>query len=54
MVFAFGVGCQAVWYAVPIGWTLCVVLAAVRYYSGVWEKKSIVKYPPQEVNVNVE
>jgi Na+-driven multidrug efflux pump len=27
MVFAFGVGCQAVWYAVPIGWTLCVIWA---------------------------
>jgi Na+-driven multidrug efflux pump len=38
MVFVFGVGCEAVWYAVPIGWTLCIILGAARYYSGVWEK----------------
>jgi putative MATE family efflux protein len=53
MVYVFGVGCEAVWYAVPIGWTLCIILGMARYYSGVWEKKSIVKYP-QEVDLNVQ
>jgi putative MATE family efflux protein len=54
MVFAFGVGYQAVWYAVPVGWTLCIIMGAARYFSGVWEKKSIVKYQPSEVDINVQ
>lgn len=43
MVFAFGVDYQAVWYAVPMGWVCCVVLAWGRYFSGAWEKKSLIK-----------
>ena len=43
MVYAFGVDYRAVWYAVPIGWVCCVALAWSRYFSGAWEKKSLVK-----------
>lgn len=45
MVYLFGVDYHAVWYAVPIGWICCVVLAWWRYFSGAWEKKSLVKKP---------
>lgn len=43
MVYAFGVDYRAVWYAVPIGWVCCVVLSWARYFSGAWEKKSLVR-----------
>ncbi len=43
MVYAFGVDYHAVWYAVPIGWVFCIVLAWGRYFSRAWEKKSLVK-----------
>lgn len=43
MVFAFGVDYHAVWYAVPMGWVCCVALAWGRYFSGAWEKKSLIK-----------
>ena len=43
MVFMLGVDYHAVWYAVPIGWVCCIVIAWSRYFSGAWEKKSLVK-----------
>ncbi|MCF0137203.1 MAG: MATE family efflux transporter [Oscillospiraceae bacterium] len=43
MVFLFDVGYQAVWYAVPMGWLACVALSWGRYFSGAWQKKSLVK-----------
>lgn len=43
MVYAFNVDYHAVWYAVPIGWICCVVLAWGRYFSGAWEKKALVR-----------
>jgi len=43
MVYLFNVGYQAVWYAVPMGWVCCVALAWGRYFSGAWEKKSLIK-----------
>ncbi len=54
MVFAFGVGYEAVWYAVPIGWVLCVALSWGRYFSGVWQKKSIIPGTQTEVQINAE
>lgn len=43
MAYMFAVGYQSVWYAVPIGWTVCVILAWSRYFSNVWQKKTIVQ-----------
>lgn len=43
MVYIFNVDYRAVWYAVPIGWVCCVIIAWARYFSGAWEKKSLVK-----------
>jgi putative MATE family efflux protein len=54
MVFAFGVGYQAVWYAVPIGWVLCVIMSWGRYFAGTWEKKAVVRKPQTEVPFDEE
>lgn len=54
MVFAFGVGYQAVWYAVPIGWVLCVIMSWGRYFAGTWEKKAIIRNSQTEVPINGE
>ena len=43
MVYLFGVDYHAVWYAVPIGWVCCIAISWARYFSGAWEKKSLVK-----------
>jgi len=48
MVFAFGVSYQAVWYAVPIGWVLCVIMSWGRYFAGTWQKKAVVRPPRTE------
>ncbi len=43
MVYLFGVDYHAVWYAVPIGWVCCIAISWARYFSGAWEKKSLIK-----------
>ena len=48
MVYLFHVDYHAVWYAVPIGWVCCIVIAWSRYFSGAWEKKALVKKETSE------
>lgn len=36
-------GVQAVWIAVPMGWTTNFVLSFVRYLSGKWSRKKLIK-----------
>lgn len=47
VVFAFSmasvIGVQAVWIAVPIGWASNYVISFVRYLSGKWSKKQLIK-----------
>ena len=44
--FAFGmapvIGVQAVWFAVPIGWTVNYVISGFRYLTGRWSRKKLV------------
>jgi len=37
------IGVQAVWIAVPIGWTVNYIISFVRYLSGRWAKKKLIK-----------
>lgn len=35
------IGAKAVWWAIPIGWTVGLSISFIRYKSGKWTKKSI-------------
>lgn len=45
--FAFGfagvIGVEAVWFAVPMGWTSNFVISFIRYLSGKWSRKKLIK-----------
>lgn len=41
-------GVQAVWFAVPMGWTTNYVISFIRYLSGKWSKKKLIKVEAQE------
>lgn len=47
--FAFApvLGVQAVWIAVPIGWTSNFLVSFVRYLSGRWSKKQLIRNKEQ-------
>jgi putative MATE family efflux protein len=49
VTFAFTMACvigvQAVWIAVPIGWATNYLISFIRYLSGRWEKKKLIKTP---------
>ena len=34
---------HACWVSMPIGWVVALCVAALRYRSGVWKTKSVVK-----------
>ena len=36
-------GVQAVWFAIPMGWTTNSVISFVRYLSGKWSRKKLIK-----------
>ncbi len=41
--FASVLGVQAVWFAVPIGWTANYLISFVRFLSGKWSSKKLIK-----------
>lgn len=47
VVFAFGmagiIGVQAVWFAVPIGWATNYLISGIRFLSGKWSEKKLIK-----------
>lgn len=47
VAFSFGfagiIGVQAVWMAVPIGWTANFVISLIRYLSGKWSRKKLIE-----------
>lgn len=47
VAFSFGmaevIGVQAVWIAVPIGWSANYLISFVRYLSGKWSKKKLIQ-----------
>jgi putative MATE family efflux protein len=38
------IGASGIWWSIPAGWLVGMVLSLMYYRSGVWKKKSIVKY----------
>lgn len=36
-------GVQAVWFAIPMGWTTNFVISFIRYLSGKWSRKKLIK-----------
>ncbi|MCM1134983.1 MAG: MATE family efflux transporter [Clostridium sp.] len=47
-VFAPIWGVQAVWFAVPMGWTTNYIISFIRYLSGKWSRKKLIKVEKQE------
>lgn len=41
-VFAPRIGVQAVWYAIPMGWTANFVISYIWYRTGKWQKKKVI------------
>lgn len=41
-LFAPVIGVQAVWYAIPMGWTANYVISLLRYLTGKWEKIKLI------------
>ena len=44
-LFAYGLhlGYASCWYCIPVGWVVCLTMAALRYLSGKWKEKAVVK-----------
>ncbi len=38
------IGAQGIWWAIPAGWIIGLVLTFIYYKSGRWKKKTVVKY----------
>jgi len=36
-------GHEAAWVPIPIGWALALIISGVRYFTGGWKKKAIIK-----------
>ena len=41
-------GVQAVWFAVPMGWTTNFVISFIRYLSGKWSRKKLIKVQEEQ------
>ncbi len=38
------IGAQGIWWSIPAGWVIGLILSYLYYKSGYWKKKAIVKY----------
>ena len=45
-LLAPGIGVAAVWYAVPVGWTVNFLISFIRYLTGKWSERNLVKTEP--------
>ena len=43
LVRGLGMDFSAIWKAMPVGWVFCLVMVLVRYYTGGWKEKGVVK-----------
>ena len=52
VVFAYylsshqNIGYRGIWWSIPIGWLFGFTVAYIRYRSGKWTEKTVVKSPP--------
>ena len=42
------IGYRAIWFSLPLGWTISTVLTLVRYRRGPWRKKAVVQAQSQD------
>lgn len=49
-IFAYGFGMDyhACWVSMPIGWVVSLTVVSLRYRSGIWKSKSVVKHTQDE------
>jgi len=43
MAYVFDMGYSSAWKAVPVGWSVSVILVLARYFRGTWQTKGIIK-----------
>ena len=43
MVYTFHSDFSAIWRAMPVGWVFCLGMVLIRYYTGGWKEKGVVK-----------
>lgn len=47
VVLAYGlasiIGASAIWYSIPIGWSVALIMGAMRYRTGKWKNMALVK-----------
>lgn len=41
--FASIIGPSAIWYSIPVGWTVAAIMGVIRYASGKWKQMALVK-----------
>ena len=44
LVGSFGMDFSAIWKAMPVGWVFCLAMVLIRYFTGGWKEKGIVKH----------
>ena len=44
LVRGFGMDFSAIWKAMPVGWVFCLTMVLVRYFTGGWKEKGVVKH----------
>lgn len=44
LVNGFGADCSAIWKAMPIGWGSALIVSSIRFFTGGWKEKGIVKH----------
>ena len=44
LVLGLGMDFSAIWKAMPVGWVFCLAMVLIRYFTGGWKEKGIVKH----------
>ena len=45
------IGYRGIWFSIPIGWFFGLGIALIRYYSGSWKKKAIVRRQVADIQI---
>jgi len=43
LAYVFQIGYTSIWLTIPIGWTVSFIMGLIRYFSGAWQKKALVR-----------
>ncbi len=44
LVYTFHSDFSAIWKAMPVGWVFCLSMVLIRYFTGGWKEKGVVKH----------